>query len=1241
MEGNTKMEADLSSANNLNSDSSSEKSKSTEEQYHRQESNGEERQKIIEWVYVYANHIKSFYSGAIAVILNKKSDDQNENENTHVFKSTIISNAGQIVFFTTTTFIAYAILKEDFSLAAFLSNILRYVVSLLCNIIGTAISIGLGLGLASHVYETLHHNSYEKILARQSKDDETNKGKQRTTSPSKISPSKSSKDSPGVSRQNLSLYSSNVDSNMSYFGLMTKAGYPQGISSTFFLRGQSLPSSSDSSVPEKVDYNTIGTRGKTFMNQMWPNLSKEFNDNVGSLIDLITRDYVISWFGSVDASIHYVDPASKRNIECTTESKNEDKSENENDGATSTNTKKENNIQVNTNLLASTEQYKSTPFIHYIILSLAHTIGQLATVSAENVNIMELVLVKFVKALGKTLEHYREAKMSVIKKRLRTNSLKSIKDDPISTATAATQSSVSSRIDMRKSWQNRSRSGSSILHDAIGHASSFVSDNSTGISGNQNGQPKRNSDEIILTHYKVSEVEIVRELLSMKRLHKALTFGVDVPSLLLSTDDSTLEDDQKNSPSQNLLHHYLFNTKMIEESELDYNRLISNKICRKVLPSAEIQSPMVKAFAVEVIAGCMLTPIMGFFEPDTVNGWIIQSVESYMKEEKIESVNSVNLNVDDTRISSEYNSMNPHAHDVGVEIDVQGKEIYKNNTAESVTSDTNNNSGNEKITLDISEEQIEVRQNSTTQVDADETIKDNENKEFCDSEILDVHEDTYISDDEMEDESEIFDDAGNNNISSVDEKTSIQPTDADFLLPLLKLSVVQLSGFVNDGKNNTDEEIDWEDPSCRSIVCQLVVVIEAALQHGRRIIDTKSNNENNDERDEESPALLEEEETEEVEKTDNAPSLSDYSLIDLLLEMTMSIDGFKERISEIDSQSLPEIVGRSDKSDTSSTSSFEFFKDDSSTLRPIIVAWLQTGDIYQAFCVFCSSSKLRTYFYNSNAFLRNTEMTDKFMSHLKLLDRVDVLVDTMSVLKAEAILSPNNSRQELKLSTKTKQQQQQQPQKVKTAPSQPSQKQNQPAHRQMGIGLGLGLMKANIQNNKNRLQRLVGGANPTQNNNNANSSNTDNSINSIISKSFMRQSASLPYHLDFRRNETFAKNLRAQRERRTESWKKTSFSSAMGKNGQVKMIDFVSHSSSRPIHRELHYYSRVCYSSTLSLSIHNNNNGVSKIKTETVSGRRMIEVPDDDSSFLLRAQVSSTVYYYCCEHFLVFSHIFG
>lgn len=255
-------------------------------------------------------------------------------------------------------------------------------------------------------------------------------------------------------------------------------------------------------------------------------------------------------------------------------------------------------------------------------------------------------------------------------------------------------------------------------------------------------------------------------------------------------------------------------------------------------------------------------------------------------------------------------------------------------------------------------------------------------------------------------------------------------------------------------------------------------------------------------------------------------------------------------------------------------------------------------------------------------FFRNDDEAIAFCNQLKILDGIDILVDTMAVLEADSVKFDGestdlnsesfNAPKALPQPSSSKLQR---ANIVEPTSEQTVMKQAQnhlPGQNQ--ITMLASNMKANMKSNTKRLSRWVGVSSLNQTSELTTNTSSDNS--KLLGSA--KKTASNDY-LDFHRNSNWTEKLRYERAQRTETWKKATISSAMTATGKFKMIDSVWSKNSEKIHRDLQYFARVIYGSTLSITIEKKDDlsEQTNFLLETVSARRMLEVPDDDSSLFL------------------------
>jgi len=220
------------------------------------------------------------------------------------------------------------------------------------------------------------------------------------------------------------------------------------------------------------------------------------------------------------------------------------------------------------------------------------------------------------------------------------------------------------------------------------------------------------------------------------------------------------------------------------------------------------------------------------------------------------------------------------------------------------------------------------------------------------------------------------------------------------------------------------------------------------------------------------------------------------------------------------------------------------------------------------------------------------------------------------------------------------------------------------------LGASINGIKANIENNRKRFSRLVrvGSIMDTETQmstktkmySNQDSGSVHSALGSVTTSGSNGQQ-STPSYLHFHRNEVFATSLRTERDRRMESFARVNAEILATNKASIEMVCRSRVITDKHImdHRELHNLVKIFHLNTVALVLqhvkasrkeekselkkHDNTDrlkvphddveraksdirsvGVPKMATalmmESMSPRRKMEVPDDDSSFLLRAQ---------------------
>ena len=497
-------------------------------------------------------------------------------------------------------------------------------------IAGTTLGIGLGLGLAGHIYDSL-----DDIHGRHKNKSDGVKDRSRSVSIAARIPN--------------SPYASSEDPN-SYHALMKSAGYnvDNAILRAQMVRGDKAEIATHANGARSGQPTVNSTRPSIYkfdkgdtaftrMKSMWPNLSPVINESLAKLTEFVLRDYVASWYGKVDENVPYeavpavADDKATQSMGASVSSKSSDSFEKKERRTTLANPMEvssslhsttsasslsshgrpppspslsksmpissgdsQHQQSQNRTMVLTTTGTLPSPFIDSLYTSFAYLLGTLATRASENVNVLELLLLHLPHVLGKNLKVYRELKHVALEKKRRRDGVNPVRPATRRGRDAGTRRQASNMNDASSSTSQ--------------HNTAFVED--------------------------VSEIAIIREYLLAGRLHRALTFGLDVPSLLFA--DPNGKDCPPSESYREIQERLKFhedsvledrllsgNSTLVAECEMDYNRVMASKISKLVVPKSEIDSSVVKTMLVEMLASCVLMPVMDCFIPDSVNGEII------------------------------------------------------------------------------------------------------------------------------------------------------------------------------------------------------------------------------------------------------------------------------------------------------------------------------------------------------------------------------------------------------------------------------------------------------------------------------------------------------------------------------------------------------------------------------------------------------------------------------------------
>lgn len=601
------------------------------------------------------------------------------------------------------------------------------------------------------------------------------------------------------------------------------------------------------------------------------------------------------------------------------------------------------------------------------------------------------------------------------------------------------------------------------------------------------------------------ECEVIREYLLAGKLHKAVTFGLDVPSLLFADADGA----EYSTPIQNsteagtprdaiqVLEERLFGTPdMLKECELDYNRCLAFRLVRALLPKHEANSTVLMALVTEIFGACVLQPLMNLWIPSFLNEIIVNATKESKTSAEITITTDATTPATDQEIS----------------------------TTVDETSSSNGSAKGDSVS-------------TNRYMDGPQRVEDDTVASALMESTSPIHSSkSFGNDDGIE--------QGNYKVIG------------DLLSRLVADSISDLDAHISfdayhattRSQNSSTAATIFDDTECQKFIIRFVLVVEAVLLHGRCAQRKRR------------------------EEPDHSPQLDvvEADFPQILMELTSDMKSFEKRL---DTQRIEEFEA---------DSGIDFVPDpgEISTVRTLISTWLHTGSLPRAMDLLIKGiSTILRPFYSDEAFLAHGNNANDFKSQIAVFDGIDVTVETMMVLASPKI----DLEQEAQLKTQH------------TA----------------------------LSNNFGTL------------------GSSESPAPDFSSHNFFSSPQSIPRFLDFHKNEAFSASLRSERERRLRSWESQKSSDNLQdvhRRGASK--------SEIDLHRELHALAKTFYNGTNVVSIRDAarkdeggvekespriSNGdkdkVSLITVEGVSNRRTIEVPDDDSSFLLRAQVCHIIFF--------------
>jgi hypothetical protein len=1075
--------------------------------------------------------------------------------------------------------------------AVFFTHLLFPLWKLLLTTVGTTLGVGFGLGLALNVHEELQamRERQQNAEAASSGVDGTSSGIQRLKSGS----------SSGATLPN-----SWAGEESAYASLMTTAGYD---ATDHLLRGQVVKGYSkffDKYYPFTDDPDWMKWRSVSLMKEQWPTLPEAVSVELGKFMEYVMRDFIASWYYYIDPAVVYEDERAKRK-RMKQDAEQSAGSSLQQNGSLEAHVESSSSPPYGSKsskaMIFSTARHRPAPMMSAIYQSLGIALGNLST-RVEGVNLFSMLLIKWTKVLSQTFKTYRHLRKAAVAKQRKPTLTKS-------------------RSSLRASQKQEER-----IEDPP-----------------QWGE--------------ISEMAVAREFMLKGKLHRAMTFGMDVPSLLFADakgdacgvgNGATIDDltDGRRPIEDQVLEQRLFGAKILYECEMDYNRVLSFRLVRALLPRAEFSSPIIRTMMTEMMAGCVLTPLMSSFCPEYLNGWIIMGCAETPADEGADTCRengdgiqptanaeslTANGDSDDAQDWSE-RGISSLPEDVDEARDFLS-DLRHDKLQKSIES-------GEEMTL--SQAELIAGAPSTDSADPVTGVEMTIGQALFfkpkeDGALFDDEGDVEVIDDLDEskrgDSMGLLDyeaDEGRNNFGTSSsaaggrdgrglpmEAEKPLPT-GDFVLPLLAMSMIDLQRFMEFTEAREaellkqDPNIKWDDPQMQQSISQLVLVIEAALLHGRRsekLMDDSRSGEKLDDN------------TDDIDHSDKAIEVAIMieSFSRVLMEITNDPDEFEDKI-------LLEEEEYMDESPEETSSPVEIWQAtpaDLSTLRPLIAAWLHSGKAHRVMSVLINAQhSILKPFFHKHAFLRTQENADGFVRQLRQLNGVNILVDmTLALSSPNMDVNEDGNiavpQHEIRPSTH--------PATASSTSVVRASVVAEVTDSTVSVRLGARFSLRADRNSEN-----VPGTAPADH---------QSQIPALMTlpQAYV-SSTGLPRFLDFRRNENFSSSLRADRERRMQSWASATTNDSAGH----QIICRLKGGSDAAIaaHRELHQVARIFYAGTNLIALRNGARRKDIDSTKSVEGsddssevipislltvemacqRRRLEVPDDDSSFLLRAQ---------------------
>jgi PXA domain len=412
------------------------------------------------------------------------------------------------------------------------------------------------------------------------------------------------------------------------------------------------------------------------------------------------------------------------------------------------------------------------------------------------------------------------------------------------------------------------------------------------------------------------EVQIVREFLLAGKLHKAVTFGLDVPSLLFAdangvecgTEEVGNATTKSNTAvprdANQVLEERLFGTQdLLKECELDYNRCLAFRIVRALLPKHEANSQVVMALVTEIFGSCVLQPLMSLWIPSFLNEIIVNAT-------------SKSTDAPERKATMEKDARQPAKKETTTQQPGTAANTMDTNTTGSTTAMNTPKQAAAATTRGASI--------SSSNGSLDRTGSGSQSPSTVTS--------TATIASRPRTPTKGMESLGDDGMEQMPRYTKEIGT---LLLKLSSMAISKVEGIIPfeecrmARRNGLSNSVDYDDPNCQQTIIRLVLVIEAALLHGRCAMRGRHRKNSQD--------LSHVDLDDDNDDIDEDEDEQDANFSQILMELTSDMDAFERRISRLSQNKQPIEV--------EADSGIDFVPDPNelSTIRTLISTWFHTA----------------------------------------------------------------------------------------------------------------------------------------------------------------------------------------------------------------------------------------------------------------------------------------------------------